>query len=70
MDKYEPEYLNNNSLNICFVSFGIGLSIASAIIRLNNIYSSGIILHHFDNIQSQDDAIKFWKEKIENYTAD
>lgn len=70
LDKYEPEYLNNNSLNICFVSFGIGLSIASAIIRLNNIYSSGIILHHFDNIQSQDDAIKFWKEKIENYTAD
>lgn len=63
------EKLNHSKMKVAVVSFGIGLSWASVLMDLGNIYCSGIKLHTFKNIKSRKEIIQYWTDKISNYSG-
>ena len=65
IDGYNNGDINNSK--IFFSSFGMGLSIASAYIKLAKIHCKGIKMHYFENIKSVKEYEEYWIEKIKNY---
>lgn len=63
------EKLNHSKMKVAVVSFGIGLSWASVLMDLGNIYCSGIKFHTFKNIKSRQEIIQYWIDKISNYSG-
>lgn len=63
------EQLNDSINKVAIISFGIGLSWASVILDIGNIYCSGIKLHTFKKIQTRKDTIKYWIDKFKNYSG-
>lgn len=63
------EKLNHSTMKVAVVSFGIGLSWASVIMDLGNIYCSGIKFHTFKNIKSRKEIIEYWVNKFKNYSG-
>ena len=45
-------------------AFGIGLAWCNAIIELDRIYCSGIVVQNFDHIRTREEEIKYWLDKI------
>ena len=62
--KYDD--LCSKSNKIALISFGIGLSWASAVINLDNIYCSGIKFYTFQEEDVKQKNISYWIEKITN----
>lgn len=60
-------YNGISNSRIMLSSFGIGLSIASAYIEFKDVYSKGVVMHHFENIKPVKDYEDYWIEKIKNY---
>lgn len=63
------EKFNHSKMKVAVVSFGIGLSWASVLMDLGNIYCSGIKFHTFENIKSRKEIIQYWIDKISNYSG-
>lgn len=63
------ESISKRKSHIAMTSFGSGLSLASCILDIENIYSSGIILHNFKDIETPADVLQYWANKISNYSA-
>lgn len=51
------------------ISFGIGLSWASVVMNIGNIYCSGIKMHTFKDYKTKNDTINYWINKIKNYSG-
>lgn len=62
--KYDD--LCSKSNKIALISFGIGLSWASAVINLDNIYCSGIKFYTFPEEDNKQQLLSYWIEKITN----
>lgn len=60
-------YNGTSNSRIMLSSFGMGLSIASAYIEFKDVYSKGVVMHHFENIKPVKDYEDYWIEKIKNY---
>ena len=61
--------LNDKTFKVAVVSFGIGLSWASVVMDIGNIYCSGIKFHTFKNIPTRQDTINYWINKFKNYSG-
>lgn len=61
--------LADNNYKTTLVSYGIGLSWASVIIDIGNIYCSGLKIHHFPETSNKTDYMNYWINKLENYSA-
>lgn len=63
------EQLNKKISKVAVISFGTGLSWASTILDIGNIYCSGIKLHRFEKISTRKDIIEYWINKFKNYSG-
>lgn len=61
--------IEKNTNYAALISYGSGLSWASAILNIKEIYCSGIKLIHFGNGKTQDELFEYWTNKIKNYSA-
>lgn len=68
IDNY-ADIIQKEKSRAALISFGTGLSWASVIFDIGQIYCSGIKLAHFDAVRTFDEEFEYWKNKIENYSA-
>lgn len=64
LDSNSAENFSQNKYKVALISFGVGLSISSAILNFDHIYTSGIVLHNFKNIVSPEETLNYWIDKI------
>lgn len=68
LDSFQCDFKNTEN-NIALVSFGAGLSWASAILQFNFLQYSDIRLVPFNVKRTYKEEFEYWKNKIENYSA-
>lgn len=65
LDCMKNKLIESNN-KICFISYGEGLSCASAIIDISKIYCSNILKVDFQNCIMPEDYTSYWIERIKN----
>lgn len=68
MDNY-ADTLKHKMKKVALISYGTGLSWASVIVEIGNIYCSGIQLVHFEPVRNHNEEFEYWVNKISNYSA-
>lgn len=66
IDCKKNQLISTSNNKICFISYGEGLSCASAIIDISNIYCSDIKKIHFKDYTTPEEYTKYWINRIEN----
>lgn len=66
---YYADIIKNEKKKVALISYGTGLSWASVILDIGNMYCSGIELVDFKPVRNYDKEYEYWKNKIENYSA-
>lgn len=61
--------IKNKMQKIALISYGTGLSWASAVLDIGNIYCSGIQLVSFEPVRKYNEEFEYWVNKISNYSA-
>ncbi len=61
--------IKNKMQKVALISYGTGLSWASAVLDIGNIYCSGIQLTHFEPERNHNEEFEYWVNKISNYSA-
>lgn len=68
IDNYADTIMKETK-RVALISYGTGLSWASAILDIGNIYCSGIQLVNFKPARTYDEEFEYWVNKISNYSA-
>ena len=56
--------VTNGKQRLLLSGFGIGLTWSAAVVELDHIYCSGMVVQNFDHIRSREEEIKFWTDRI------